>query len=109
MMAMDATMYPDDPAYRQGMRRGLILGINDWYSSGNYYIDEVEIEACFDKYAETDKTIYIYNPDLRQIECYEFGPGKIGVQLDSEFVVPELRFWLNSETYKLKMDNGMLE
>lgn len=78
------------------------IGFNDWYSSGNFYIDSDEINACFEKYEDQSKQLFIYNPETQEIESYEFGPDKIGVNLDYGYVEPELRFWLNSETYKIK-------
>ena len=109
MRTVDATKYPKDPAYLQGMRFGYILGLNDWFSSGNFYIDDDEIEDCFDKYKEDKKTLYIYNPESQSIETYEFGPGKIGVELGYQYVEPELRFALNSETFLLKKRLGIIE
>lgn len=51
---------------------------------------------------DQSEQLFIYNPETQEIESYEFGPGKIGVNLDYGYVEPELRFWLNSETYKIK-------
>lgn len=54
------------------------------------------------KNTKTNQNNCSYYPETQEIESYEFGPGKIGVNLDYGYVEPELRFWLNSETYKIK-------